>query len=80
MTQQPKSLLIIAHTPSPNTIEMAEAIVSGASERAVDNVSVKLMSPFDCDCEAVLQSDALILFTTENFGYMSGALKDFISV
>ena len=77
MTQQPKSLLIIAHTPSPNTIKMAEAILTGANDNAINNVTVKLTSPFDCDSEAVLQSDALILFTPENFGYMSGALKDF---
>jgi len=77
MAQQPKSLLIIAHTPSPNTIEMAEAILAGANDSSIEDVTVKLRSPFDCDSEAVLQSDALILFTTENFGYMSGALKDF---
>jgi len=80
MAQQPKSLLIIAHTPSPNTIEMAEAILAGANDSSIEDVTVKLRSPFDCDSEAVLQSDALILFTTENFGYMSGALKDFFSV
>jgi multimeric flavodoxin WrbA len=77
MTQKPKSLLIIAHTPSPNTIKMAEAMLAGANDITVENVTVKLMSPFDCDSDAVLRSDALILFTTENFGYMSGALKDF---
>jgi multimeric flavodoxin WrbA len=77
MTHQPKSLLIIAHTPSPNCVAMAEAILAGATDIAVDNVTVKLRPPFDCDSEAVLQSDALILFTPENFGYMSGALKDF---
>jgi multimeric flavodoxin WrbA len=77
MTQTPRTLLIIAHTPSPNTIEMADAIVDGATDSDIENVSARLVSPFNCDAEMVLESDALILFTTENFGYMSGALKDF---
>lgn len=77
MTYQAKSLLIIAHTPSPNTIEMANAILEGAQDQVIDSVDATLVSPFDCDSEMVLASDALILFTTENFGYMSGALKDF---
>jgi len=42
-----------------------------------DGAQVELRSPFDCNAEMVLNADALILFTTENFGYMSGALKDF---
>lgn len=76
MPQTPRSLLIIAHAPSPNTITMAEAILDGATDSAVEGVTASLVSPFDCDTEMVLQSNALILFTTENFGYMSGALKD----
>ena len=76
MQSQSKSLLIIAHTPSPNTVKMAEAILEGAQNDVIEGVEARLISPFDCDAEMVLQSDALILFTTENFGYMSGALKD----
>lgn len=74
---QGKRLLIVAHTPSPNTEKMAEAIACGARDDAFENVKVELRSPFDCDSESVLSSDALVLFTSENFGYMSGALKDF---
>ena len=42
-----------------------------------EHTHVELLSPFDCDAKRVLRADALILLTTENFGYMSGALKDF---
>ena len=77
LIESPKKLLIIAHTPSPNTKRLAGAVLRGASDPQVENVSVELSSPFDCDAEKVLSSDALIIFTTENFGYMSGALKDF---
>ncbi len=74
-----KQLLIVAHTPSPNTEKLAKALLEGAQDNAISEVSTRLKSPFDCDAEQVLASDALILFTTENFGYMSGALKDFFS-
>lgn len=77
MTDRLKSLLIIAHTPSENTQKMAKAILTGAQNKEIHRVKTRLISPFDCDSETVLASDSLILFTTENFGYMSGALKDF---
>lgn len=76
MTDVPKSLLIVAHTPSPNTLAMATAILEGARNEVIENVASHLVSPFDCDSNMVLASDCLILFTTENFAYMSGALKD----
>lgn len=72
-----KKLLIIAHTPSPNTQALADAIYQGATDQQIDGVTSTLLSPFDATVEHVLSSDAIILFTTENFGYMSGALKDF---
>jgi len=72
-----KKLLIIAHRPSVNTEAMAMAILDGAEDVNISNVSAQLRSPFTCVAEDILASDALILFTTENFGYMSGALKDF---
>jgi len=72
-----KKLLIVAHTPSPNTRDLAQALARGAQSDQITGVDTTLLSPFECDAERVLSSDALILFTTENFGYMSGALKDF---
>lgn len=72
-----RKLLIVAHTPSANTKELAAAIVAGAVHSDIEQVATTLVSPFDCDANMVLESDGIILFTTENFGYMSGALKDF---
>lgn len=77
MAVLPKKLLIVAHTPSPNTKAMAQAMLEGARDPAIQSVITHLASPFECDAETVLSADAIILFTTENFGYMSGALKDF---
>jgi len=76
-TTHTKKLLIIAHCPSENTQSLANALLEGANNQDVSNVTSTLRSPFDCDAFDVLESDAIILFTTENFGYMSGALKDF---
>ncbi len=76
MPSNGKSLLIVAHTPSPNTLAMAHALLEGAEDDAVDDVAVTLVSPLECDADMILKSDGLILFTTENFGYMAGRLKD----
>ncbi|MEO0618040.1 MAG: flavodoxin family protein [Pseudomonadota bacterium] len=72
-----KSLLIVAHAPSPNTERLARAVYEGASDTSIATIDVTLLSPFDADAADVIEADALILGTTENIGYMSGALKDF---
>ncbi|WP_426416747.1 flavodoxin family protein [Aestuariirhabdus sp. LZHN29] len=71
-----KQLLIVAHTPSPNTLSLAQAVRIGAESEA-PSVRVTLIPPLQATCEDVLAADAIILGTTENLGYMSGALKDF---
>jgi multimeric flavodoxin WrbA len=72
-----KRLLIVAHAPSPNTRRLLDAAVDGARSPDIDNVAVTALSPFDTKPEHVLAAQAVILGTTENLGYMSGALKDF---
>jgi len=72
-----KKLLIISNTPSPNTQALADAAVRGASHAGINNIEVEHLSPLDATPEDVINCDAILLGTTENFGYMSGAMKDF---
>lgn len=72
-----KHLLIIAHAPSDNTCKLRDAALRGASAATIENVTSRWLAPLEATAEDVLQADAIILGTTENLGYMSGALKDF---
>lgn len=72
-----KRLLIVAHAPSANTQRLIEAVVRGASSTDIDNVEALWIAPLQAGPEDVMRADAIILGTTENLGYMSGALKDF---
>ena len=73
----PKTLLIIGHVPSPHTQALRDAVEAGARHPDIAGVEVVALSPFDTMPQHVIAADALILGTTENLGYMSGALKDF---
>ena len=72
-----KRLLIVAHAPSPNTLRLREAVENGARHPDIEAVDVVVKAPLEAGPEDVLACDAIILGTTENLGYMSGALKDF---
>lgn len=72
-----KHLLIVAHAPSPNTLALREAAARGARHPDIAGVATRVLGPFDARAEHVLAADAVLLGTTENLGYMSGALKDF---
>ncbi|MCS5563388.1 MAG: flavodoxin family protein [Oleiphilaceae bacterium] len=72
-----KRLLIVAHAPSPNTRTLRDAVEQGARYSDIDNVEVIVKAPLDAGPDDILACDAIILGTTENLGYMSGALKDF---
>jgi hypothetical protein len=72
-----KRLLIVAHAPSPNTRRLLDAVVAGAGAPEIENVEVIAQSPFATEPADVLAAQVIVLGTTENLGYMSGALKDF---
>ncbi len=68
-------ILIVYHSQTGNTEKMAEAVAQGA--RTVEGVEVFLKKAVDATLEDLLAADGLALGTPENFGYMSGMLKDF---
>lgn len=73
-----KRLLIVANLPSPNTHTLANAVLDGAQHPDIDGVSCRLLDALAATADDVLASDAVILGTTENFGLLSGRLKDFL--
>ena len=72
-----KVLLIVAHAPSENTRALRAAVLRGATHADIEAVEVRCKPPLEAGPEDVLAADAILLGTTENLGYMSGALKDF---
>lgn len=72
-----RRLLIISNTPSTNTRELADAVQTGATDPAISTIQIQHLEPLLATADDVLGASAIIIGTTENFGYMSGALKDF---
>ena len=69
-------LLIIYHTQTGNTERLAQAVLAGAQE--MEDVEIRFLRAFDADLDDLLWADGLLIGTPENFGYMSGAVKDFL--
>ncbi len=72
-----KTLLIVAHTPSVNTEAVLKAILAGANHPDIQDIDVVYKPALQASADDIRACQAIILFTTENLGYMSGALKDF---
>ncbi len=72
-----KQLLVIANTPSQNCILCRDAVINGAGSAELETIDVVCKTPIEAIAADVLNCDAIIIGTTENFGYMSGLIKDF---
>ena len=72
-----KNLLIVYHSLTGNTQRMADAVLSGANDKDIEGVNVRMLRAADAGPSDLIWANAVILGTPENFGYMSGALKDF---
>jgi len=73
-----KHLLIVYHSQSGTTSQMADAVIRGARSPDIDNVEVRTRNALEATAEDLLWCDAFLLGTPENFGYMSGAMKYFL--
>lgn len=70
-----KNILVIYHSQTGNTEALAKAVYSGVQQE--ENVNARLLKAFDAKLDDLLWCDGLLIGTPENFGYMSGAIKDF---
>ena len=68
-------ILIIYPSQTGNTEKMALAVAEGA--RSIEQTDVILKKAQDAGLDDLLESDGLAIGTPENFGYMSGMIKDF---
>lgn len=73
----PRHLLIVSHSRSGATQTLADAVSAGATSDDIDDVEVRVRRAFDANADDVRWCNGILLGTPENFGYMSGALKDF---
>src|SRR6202140_396938 len=69
------TLLIVYHSMTGGTQQMAAAAAAGA--RAEPAVRVSLLGAAEAQASDVLQADGFIFATPENLAAMSGKMKDF---
>jgi flavorubredoxin len=72
------TLLVVQHTPSPAVQEMLDSVLRGAGHPELGRLDVVVRAALSAGPADVLASDAVILGTPANIGYMSGALKHFL--
>lgn len=70
-----KTLLIVYHSLTGGTLQMARAAAAGAASEA--EVETRLRHAPDAGPADVLAADAYLFATPENLGAISGLLKDF---
>lgn len=68
-------ILIVYHSQTGNTEKMARAVAEGAG--MAESADVILKRACEATLEDLIESDGIAIGTPENFGYMSGAIKDF---
>jgi multimeric flavodoxin WrbA len=70
-----KTLLIVYHSMTGGTLQMAQAAAAGAGKEPA--VRVSLLGAADAHAEDVLNAAGFIFATPENLAAVSGKMKDF---
>ncbi len=68
-------ILIIYHSQTGHTQQMAQAVAAGA--KSIEHTEVILREANEATLDDLLTCSGLAIGTPENFGYMSGMIKDF---
>ncbi|WZH53085.1 MAG: flavodoxin family protein [Nocardioides alkalitolerans] len=71
------TLLVVHHSPTGSVRALTDAVLAGAGDDALEGVAVREVPALEATAADVLGADGIVLGTSANFGYMSGALKHF---
>lgn len=72
-----KHLLLVFSSQTGRTAAMMAAVRAGA-EAAGEAVELRVLPALDAGIDDLLWADGLLIGSPENFGYLSGAVKDFL--
>ncbi len=72
-----KRLLLVFHSQSGRTAQLAQAVAEGAASLR-DEVTLRIRRAPEADIDDLLWAEGLLLGTPENFGHLSGLMKDFL--
>jgi len=64
-------LLVVHHSPTPTVRRLTDGVLAGTRDDEIEGVDVVVRAALEA------HADGVLLGTTANFGYMSGALKHF---
>jgi multimeric flavodoxin WrbA len=70
-----KTMLIVYHSMTGGTLQLAQAAAAGARAESACNVSMLRAS--EADVSDVLEADGYVFASPENLAAMSGRMKDF---
>lgn len=73
----PADLVVVHHSRGGQTALLTEEVVAGARE-AAGSLTVEAFDAFAAGSDDVLAARAVVIGTPARFGYMSGAVKDFL--
>ena len=77
MSVPERHLLVVSHSRTGSTQALRDVAVEAATAAADDEVTLRVLGAFEAGPDDVLWAHGVLLVTPANFGYMSGALKDF---
>lgn len=72
-----RHLLVVWHSKTGNTRRLLDAVLRGARHEDIDNVTLRVLHTSEAGPDDLRWAHGLLLGTPENFGYMSGQMKDF---
>ncbi len=72
-----KRLLLVFHSQSGRTAQLAQAVAAGAAAFEQE-VTLRVLHAVDAGIDDLLWAEGLLLGTPENFGHLSGLMKDFL--
>jgi flavodoxin len=72
-----RHLLVVFHSRTGSTQALCDTAVHAATAAVGEDLAIRVLGAFAAGTDDVVWAHGVLLVTPANFGYMSGAMKDF---